>query len=118
MYYKFWWEDLDELLQPVPDCDLKYMPEEHINSLKLGHLSYNKSILLVRKEYEVAFTYFQSCEEKNRPQRMSAGMVVTGQPGIGMHLLPAVVSFANNRLFSYLSIQENPVSYTIFYFAS
>ena len=90
MYYKFWWEGLDELLQPVPDCNLKYLPEEQIDSLQLDHLSYNESILLVREEYEVAFTYLQ---EKKRPCRRSAGMVVTGQPGIGMHLSPATVSF-------------------------
>ena len=100
MYYKFWWGGLDELVQPVPDCDLKYLPEEHIDSLKLDHLSYNESVLLVREEYEVTFRYLQSCEENKRLQRRSAGMVVTGQPGIGMHLFPAMVSFANNRLVS------------------
>ena len=118
MYYKFWLGGFDELLQPVPDCNLKYLPEEHIDSLQLDHLSYNESILLVREEYEVTFSYLQSCEEKKRPQRRSAGMVVTGQPGIGMHLLPAALSFANNRLVLQLPIQESPVSYTIFCFAS
>ena len=52
MYYKFWWEGLDELLQPVPGCNLKYLPEEHINTLQLDHLSYNELVLLVREEYE------------------------------------------------------------------
>ena len=97
MYYKFWWGGLDELLQPVPGCDLKYLPEEHIDTLKLDHLSYNESVLLVREEYEVAFRYLQ---EKERPRRRSAGMVVTGHPGIGMHLLPAAVPFAHSRLVS------------------
>ena len=97
MYYKFWWEGLDELLQPVPGCNLKYLPEEQINSLKLDHLSYNESILLVRKEYEVALRYLQ---EKKGPRRRSAGMVVTGHPGIGMRLSPGAVSFTNSRLVS------------------
>ena len=97
MYYKFWWEGLDELLQPVPGCNLKYLPEEQIDSLKLNHLSYNKSVLLVREEYEITFGYLQ---EKERPCRRSAGMVVTGHPGIGMYLSPAAVSFANSRLVS------------------
>ena len=97
MYYKIWWEGLDELLQPVPGCKLKYLSEEHIDSLKLDRLSYNESVLLVREEYEIAFTYLQ---EKKCPRRRSAGMVVTGHPGIGMHLSPAAVSFANNRLVS------------------
>ena len=44
VYYKFWWEGLDELLQPVPGCKLKYLPEEHISSLQLDHLSYNESV--------------------------------------------------------------------------
>ena len=97
MYYKFWLEGLDDLLQPVPGCNLKYLPEEHIETLKLDHLSYNESILLVREEYEVAFEYLQ---EKERLRRRSAGMVVSGHPGIGMHLSPAVASFANSRLVS------------------
>ena len=118
MYYKFWLEGFDELLQPVPGCNLKYLSEEHINSLQLDHLFYNESVLLVREEYEIAFTYLQSFEEKKSPRRRSTGMVVTGQPGIGMHLLPAALSFANNRLVLQLPIQESPVSYTIFCFAS
>ena len=97
MYYKFWLEGLDELLQPVPGCNLKYLPEEQIDSLKLDHLSYNESVLLVREEYEVAFGYLQ---EKERLRRRSAGMVITGQPGIGMHLSPAAVSFTNICLVS------------------
>ena len=97
VYYKFWWAGFDELLQPVLGCNLKYLPEEHIDSLQLGHLSFNESVLLVREEYEVAFTYLQ---EKQRPCRKSAGMVVTGQPGIGMHLSPVAVFFANSRLVS------------------
>ena len=97
MYYKFWWEGLDELLEAVPGCNLKYLPEEHIDSLQLDHLSYNESALLVREEYEIAFRYLQ---EKKTPRRRSAGMVITGHPGIGMHLLPAAVSIANCRLVS------------------
>lgn len=89
VYYKCWWEGLDKLLRPVPGCDLKYLPEEHIKSLKLKRLSFDESILLVRKEYEVAFTYLQSCDEKGYWVR-TRGMAVTGQPGIGMHLSPAV----------------------------
>ena len=100
MYYKFWWEGFDELLQPIPDCNLKYLPEEYINSLQLGHLSYNESVLLVREEYEVTFRYLQSCEEKKEPRRKSASMVVTGHPGIGMHLSPAAVSLTNICLIS------------------
>ena len=100
MYYKFWWEGLDELLQPVPGCNLKYLSEEHIDSLQLNHLCHNESVLLVREEYEIAFRYLQLSEEKKRPQRRSAGMVVTGQPGIGVYLLLTMVSFANNRLIS------------------
>ena len=97
MYYKFWWEGLDQLLQLVPGCNLKYLPEEYINSLQLDHLSYTESILLVREEYEAAFKYLQ---EKKGARRTSAGIVITGHPGIGMHLSPAAVSFANNRLVS------------------
>ena len=100
MYYKFWWEGLDKLLQPVPGCDLKYLSKEHIDSLKLRHLSYNEYVLLVREEYEVAYKYLQSWVEEEDPYRRSVGMVVSGHPGIGMHLSLAAVSFAHNRLVS------------------
>ena len=64
VYYKFWWPGFDELLQPVPDSNLKYLPEEHIGSLQLGHLSYNESLLLVREEYEVTFGKEQTAQEE------------------------------------------------------
>ena len=92
MYYKFWWEGLDELLQPVPGCDLKYLSKENISSLKLRHLCYNESVLLVREEYEVTYKYLQSWEEEEDPCRRGASMVVTGHPGIGMHISLAAVS--------------------------
>ena len=95
VYYKFWWEGFDELLCPVPGSNLKYLPEEQIDFLQLDHLSYNESVLLIREEYKAAFEYLQ---EKERPRRRIAGMVVTGHPGIGMHLSPAPVSFAHSRL--------------------
>ena len=100
MYYKLWWEGLDELLQPVPDCNLKYLSKENIGFLKLRRLSYNESVLLVREEYEVAYKYLQSWEEEEDPYRRNAGIVVTGHVGIGMHLSLVAVSFANNRLIS------------------
>jgi hypothetical protein len=59
VYYQIWGEGLDKPLQPVQCCDLKYLPEEHINSLELKHLSFDESVLLVREEYEVTFTYLR-----------------------------------------------------------
>jgi hypothetical protein len=98
VYYKFWWDSsLDQLLQPVPGYNLSYLPEEHTSSLRLSKLSYNEPVLLIRKEYELAFTYLQGKEGAERQIR-SGGMVVVGQPDIGMHLSPAAISFANNRL--------------------
>jgi hypothetical protein len=118
VYYKFWWENgLNKLLQPVPGRNLKYLPKEHIHSLQLPKLLYSEPVLLIREEYELAFTYLQSQEGEEQRIR-SGGMVITGQPGIGEHLSPSAISFANNRLILEHPIQGSPTSYTISCFAS
>ncbi len=96
MYYKFWGEDVDKLLQPVPDCNLQYFTKEQIKYLGLrDHLLYDQVVLLVREEYKVAYPTLRWYKEN--PNSTSGGVVVTGQPGIGMHLSPTAVSFANHR---------------------
>ncbi len=99
VYYQFWGEQSEHLghqLQPVPGYGhLQYLNEERINSLGLKTLDYNEVVLLVREEYEVAYNYLRLCE--GNPDSRGGGMVVTGQPGIGLHLPPTTVSFANNR---------------------
>jgi hypothetical protein len=93
VYYEFWGKDLENILQ---NCgNFKYLAEEQIDSLKLDKLLYNGVVLLARKEYEVA--YHDLCSyKKNRDTPNTGGVIVTGQSGIGMHLSPSAVSFANN----------------------
>ncbi|KAF8260034.1 hypothetical protein EI94DRAFT_1749735 [Lactarius quietus] len=97
----FWREGLDKLLQTVPGCNLKYLSKEHINSLKLKHLSYGDSVLLVREEYEVTYRYLQSCADEVDPRRRRSGMIVTGHPGIGKSC------FLYYLLFRLLSMRKN-----------
>lgn len=115
VYYAFWGKgSLDRLLQPVPGRNLKYFPKTLIDFLQIQSLSYNGSILLIRDEYELAFTKLQEEEGKEKEIR-SSGMVVTGQPGIGKHLAPVAIFSAKNCL---IQIQGSPVSHTMSCFAS
>lgn len=118
LYYKLWCEGgLDKLLQPVPGHNGKYLPKEVVKSLQLQSLSYNESVLLIREEYELAFQYLQ-VEEGKKQQIRNSGVVITGQPGIGMCLSPAVISFANSHLILEHLIQGSPVSCTTCCFVS
>jgi hypothetical protein len=94
LYYDFWGVKLNGLLVPVPDCDnnLKYLPQKRIDDLMLRvRLQYPETVLLVRKEYEVAFDYLHKLYEGG-PNICGGGFVVSGQPGIGVHLSLIVVS--------------------------
>jgi hypothetical protein len=84
VYYEFWGKPLDELLHSVTDCggNFKYFTEEQINTLRLRDLLYTGDALLVRDEYEVSYKALCSYKEDS----LIWGVVVTGQPGIGMHL--------------------------------
>ena len=64
--------------------DFKYLPKARIIDL-LKTFRYPEVALLVRKEYETAFDDFKESFEKSSDIR-GGGVVVTGQPGIGMHL--------------------------------
>jgi len=56
VYYKFWGENLNDILRPVPNYgDWKYLTEEQIVDLKLRRLLYGETVLLVREEYEVCY---------------------------------------------------------------
>jgi hypothetical protein len=92
VYYKFWGKTLDDILQPVgPDCgNLKYLSQNQIGPLNLRALLYTPNVLLVRDEYELV--YKDLCKYKDDKSIKRGGVVVTGQPGIGMLLSPTLVS--------------------------
>jgi hypothetical protein len=96
VYYKFWGSNLDDILDPVgPDCGkLKYFSQNQIGRLNLKPLRYLKEALLVRDEYEVV--YEDLCSYKDKARLRGGGVVVTGQPGIGMLLLPTLASITHN----------------------
>jgi hypothetical protein len=113
VYYKFWGETLDGILELVgPNCgNLKYLSQNHIGPLDLHHLLFSEEVLLVRDEYEIV--YEDLCSYKAEAKVKRGGVVVTGQPGIGMLLLPTLASSLIQ-----LPIQERHASYTISYSAS
>jgi hypothetical protein len=83
VYHQFWGNDINELLQPVPGYpDVKYLPTKYTAPLR-SSLLYGPVILLVREEYKTLYNNIWSY--KKFPER--GGVVVSGQPGIGMHIL-------------------------------
>ena len=82
----------------------KYLPKEYLDSLQLPLLGYLEDVLLFREEYKIAMDSFNPEESMKGGSR---GVVVTGQPGIGIVSLMISV----RRVIT--SSQENHVSSTI-----
>jgi hypothetical protein len=98
VYYAFWrGEGLDNLLRLAPGSNLKYLPKENVHSLRLSQLHFGESVLLVREEYKDAYSYLESRKAKEEASSRGGGRIVSGQPGIGLYLLLAAVSIADNH---------------------
>ncbi|KAH9000070.1 hypothetical protein EDB92DRAFT_460622 [Lactarius akahatsu] len=86
LYNTLWGKDLNVILEEVSDDDgttWKYVPETHINSLRMEVLGYPESRgLLVRPEYDIALGMLND-GYKTAKNHQRDGVVVTGQPGIG-----------------------------------
>ncbi len=92
LYYESWGEDLGTLLRPVPGYhNFNYLNKEKVNSLHLDAFYYPGTTLLVRAEYEAIY---EELLAENISCDGVGGVVVTGQPGIGMCLSPTT-SFLN-----------------------
>ena len=82
-----WGKNLEEMLLDVPDCEgLKYLPKAQVDHLQIGYLGYLEEVLLIRKEHIFAMNNLTS-----KSLRKGGGVVVTGQPGIGMDLFPVMI---------------------------
>lgn len=94
VYYEFWGKDVKDLLQDVPGHgNLQYLPQVQVDSLGLKHL-FCPQVLLVCGEYKVVYEDLKPYG--NDLEHRWGGVVVIGQPGIGMCLSPTAVTFANN----------------------
>ena len=90
LYYGSWGNDLGTLLQPVPGYDkFNHLTKEKVNSLHLDAFYYPGTALLVRTEYEAIY---DELLEENRLCDGVGGVIVTGQPGIGMCLARSPLS--------------------------
>lgn len=83
LYEQLWGKDLNIILREisVEGTTWKYVPKENIDHLQMRKLGYREESLLIRPEYETALAMFgyESAKDRN-----CGGVVVTGQPGIGM----------------------------------
>ena len=96
----FWGKNLDDVLavQPVTNYgNFKYLTEKQILSLKLERLLYNEVVLLVREEYNVCYKDLKDAYSVAQEHKSGGGVIVTGQPGIGMHLSLTAIFFTNNH---------------------
>jgi hypothetical protein len=76
-----WGRNFEEMLLDVPNCGgLKYIPETQVNELGLQWLGYSRYDLLIYNDYISAFNHLVSMSVNST----SGGVVVIGQPRIGM----------------------------------
>jgi hypothetical protein len=103
VYCTFWGKNLDDILAPdvlqhVPDYGIiKYFTRDQIVSLKLKRLLYKEVVLLVRHEYDVCYKDLKVAHHVAHENESGGGVIVTGQPGIGMHLSLTAIFFTNNH---------------------
>jgi hypothetical protein len=84
LYTALWNNPLDTMLLDEFDDSakpFKYVPDAQIERLRLDRLNYHESVLLVREEYISAF---DTLESRSLGSSRGGGVVVVGQPGIGM----------------------------------
>jgi len=84
LYNKLWTVDLDSVLDNTSDNsgkNFKYLSTERVTELQLPRMNYLEGVLLIRTEYHIVFEELVS--RASSPSR-GGGVVVTGQPGIGM----------------------------------
>ncbi len=80
-----WGKNLEERLRNVSETnnlnsDLKYLPPDEVDNLRLRELGCDADAILFREEYHLTSKRLEDL----RPN--VGGVVVTGQPGIGMCL--------------------------------
>ena len=96
MYNALWLKNLEKMLLDVPakGCKgLKYLPNTKVDELQLHTLGYNEEVLLVCEEYLIALGAL------GMKSGTGGGMVITGQPGIGMEF------FISNSSKNFLSFR-------------
>lgn len=85
MYNALWGKSLDQILRKTTTgpagMSLQYMPKDSVVQLNLLLLNYQEDVLLIRKEY---ITAFDALVSRSTGQERGGGVVVLGQPGIGV----------------------------------
>jgi hypothetical protein len=84
-----WGKEIEVILEKISvgNATYKYVPKAWIEFLDIGSLRYLEgSGLLVRPEYEVAVEKFRIDRQRAKAKN-SGGVIVTGQPGIGVFLI-------------------------------
>ena len=84
LYEKMWGQNLDQKLKvhsEVIGVRWKYLSKDYLDLLQLPTLGYLEDVLLFRDEYSTAMASFNPEETRKGG---SHGVVVTGQPGIGI----------------------------------
>ena len=78
LHEAMWQQDLGNILQDVDGFN--YLPATEVERLQLKQLGCDADVILVRSDYIFTMNIL-----KQRRQKKSGGIVVTGTPGIGTH---------------------------------
>jgi hypothetical protein len=87
IYAAMWNKPLDHLLEEVVvnSTSFKYLSSDHLKQLRLKQMNFNGGVLLVREEYSILLSALEAWwHRRNDAQPPPSGVVVTGQPGIGV----------------------------------
>lgn len=88
-----WGKHINSVLDQVSDCPELYLSQTKVRDLQLSNLGYTEEALLVREEYITAVNLLEG------PFRGFQGVVITGQPGIGMFTIVLLLSSSGNDQF-------------------
>ncbi len=79
LHQAMWQTNLEKRLLDVDECkELKYLPSSEVKDLQLRVLGCDTDTILIREEYLLTLKELKDCRPK------FGGIVLTGQPGIGM----------------------------------
>ncbi|KAI0297780.1 hypothetical protein B0F90DRAFT_868504 [Multifurca ochricompacta] len=86
LYKTIWKTPFDQIVEPFHAPELEksfnYLSTESLSNLGLSTLGYGERVLLIRKEYDIAFDMIEEASLKRR-EISSGGIIVSGHPGIG-----------------------------------
>ena len=99
LHQQVWGKDLDSILEALPGSLAKNLSQTQVKKLQLQEFNYDEVALLVREEFYTAISMLETMCKSHK------GVLVSGQPGIGMWCLPFVIILLTNASYCHCTRQ-------------